>query len=244
MPKGITKAASIAVIDLLQGIANYSHASLAEVTDATLDVLYVADGGAFPPMDIIFDASGSALAQPVGTDAEESILYEMFNKQWWEQESFAPWAKYRVSWSMANLIFDVVIKYIDGPPYAEAERSYCLSEARAVPLAAFNAAIEAASHRAVVSGQGKGEEIACPSFLDSSHPRFPYKLAAAFKAWEAVRDQPGKTPLQALKSWLEANAADLGLLKARGELNKQGIEECAAVANWQQKGGAPKTPGG
>ena len=53
----------------------------------------------------------------------------------------------------------------------------------------------------------------------------------------------GKTAKQALERWLRENAAGYGLSDEDGNPNAKGIEECAKVANWQHKGGAPKTPG-
>lgn len=79
--------------------------------------------------------------------------------------------------------------------------------------------------------------------LNSSHPRYAPKLAAALSAWLAVDANPvGKTPKQALQDWLTANAARFGLQSAIGSLNQQGIEECAKIANWNPTGGAPRTP--
>jgi len=82
-----------------------------------------------------------------------------------------------------------------------------------------------------------------PDYLDPTHPRYAYKLAAAVLAWQAVTDQPRKTPSQTLTAWLESHAAKLGLIKKDGAMNKTGIEEIAKIANWKTEGGAPKTPG-
>ena len=53
----------------------------------------------------------------------------------------------------------------------------------------------------------------------------------------------GKTPKQALDKWLRLNASQFNLSDDDGKPNEQGIQECAKVANWQDKGGAPKTLG-
>lgn len=88
------------------------------------------------------------------------------------------------------------------------------------------------------------------AYLDSSNPHYPPKLAAAVRAWEAVTtDQTysgnGRTVKQNLVSWLTARAAELELLRPDGEINNDAIEnQVAKVANWQDRGGAPKTPGG
>jgi len=82
-----------------------------------------------------------------------------------------------------------------------------------------------------------------PAYLNPEHPRYAPKLAAAIRAWEAVEDPKGKHPAQAIREWLTRNAKELGLLKDGGELNKSAIDDIAKIANWQPKGGAPKTPG-
>ncbi|TCK30767.1 hypothetical protein EV667_0867 [Ancylobacter aquaticus] len=72
------------------------------------------------------------------------------------------------------------------------------------------------------------------------------KLAAGNAAWEAVVSDSalrrGKSPKQALETWLTEHAAEYGLVNKDGSPNKTGIEEIAKVANWNQKGGAPATP--
>ena len=44
-------------------------------------------------------------------------------------------------------------------------------------------------------------------------PRYVPKLAAAVRAWLAVKNPTGKSPKQALEDWLRGNAADLRLKK-------------------------------
>jgi len=83
-----------------------------------------------------------------------------------------------------------------------------------------------------------------PDYLDSNHPRYAPKLAAAVRAWLAtseVNALKGKSAKQALLKWLREHAAEYKLSNDEGTPNEQGIEECAKVANWQDKGGAPKT---
>ncbi|WP_319549129.1 hypothetical protein [Desulfogranum marinum] len=85
-----------------------------------------------------------------------------------------------------------------------------------------------------------------PDYLNTEHPHYSPKLAAAIYAWESVSSDAsllrGKTVKQALTDWLEENAARFGLLKGDREINKQGVEETAKIANWVTKGGVPKTP--
>jgi len=86
-----------------------------------------------------------------------------------------------------------------------------------------------------------------PSYLNPSSQYYSSKLAAAVRAWEAVSADPnmitGTTVKQAMMSWLRANAREFGLVKPDGTANELGIEEVAKIANWDTKGGAPKTPG-
>jgi len=85
-----------------------------------------------------------------------------------------------------------------------------------------------------------------PDFLDKNHPNYAPKLAAAIQAWQAVNADStlmsGTTVKQALLRWLRKNADKFGLTKEDGNPNEQGIEEIAKIANWDPKGGAPKTP--
>jgi len=54
----------------------------------------------------------------------------------------------------------------------------------------------------------------------------------------------GKHVKQNLESWLTAHAAEFDLVKDDGEINADAIKnQIAKVANWKDKGGAPKTPG-
>lgn len=81
-----------------------------------------------------------------------------------------------------------------------------------------------------------------PDYLDPSNPRYAPKLAAAVRAWQAVTDPGKKSPKQALEKWLRENAAAFGLVDEDGNPINQAVEDCSKVANWNQSGGAPKTP--
>jgi len=88
-----------------------------------------------------------------------------------------------------------------------------------------------------------------PDYLDLKNPSYAPKLAAAIRAWQAVTTDPkyldnGKHVKQNLESWLTAHAAEFELVKDDGEINADAIKnQIAKVANWKDKGGAPKTPG-
>jgi hypothetical protein len=101
--------------------------------------------------------------------------------------------------------------------------------------------------RGVSTGFFFPEPQAVPDFLSKSHENFSSKLAAAIQAWKAVTADPelrnGKSVKQALMVWLRQHASEYGLTKEDGSPNEQGIDDVAKVANWDTKGGAPRTPG-
>jgi hypothetical protein len=87
-----------------------------------------------------------------------------------------------------------------------------------------------------------------PGYLDPSNASYAPKLAAAIAVWQATTSDPGSTSgtsvKQAMLRWLRKHADQFGLTKDDGNPNEQGIEEVAKIANWDTKGGAPRTPGG
>jgi hypothetical protein len=100
--------------------------------------------------------------------------------------------------------------------------------------------------RGIKSGFFFPQETESEDYLNESDEHYSPKLAAAVTAWEAVSRDPsllrGKTVKQAILIWLRRNADQYGLTKDDGSPNEQGIEEVAKIANWDTKGGAPKTP--
>ena len=86
-----------------------------------------------------------------------------------------------------------------------------------------------------------------PDYLSTDHANYSPKLAAAIHAWMAISADPelrrGKSVKQALVVWLRQHANEFGLTKEDGNPNEQGIEDVAKIANWDTKGGAPRTPG-
>lgn len=86
-----------------------------------------------------------------------------------------------------------------------------------------------------------------PDYLSDFHPNYSPKLAAAIEAWKAVSADEelrrGKSVKQALAVWLRQHANEFGLTKDDGSPNEQGIDDVAKIANWDTRGGAPRTPG-
>ncbi|WP_060074364.1 MULTISPECIES: hypothetical protein [Burkholderia cepacia complex] len=79
-------------------------------------------------------------------------------------------------------------------------------------------------------------------YRDPGHPRYAPKLAASIDAWEACADTTGRSPKQALEQHLREQAPRFGLVDKQGHVSQQAIEECARVANWSVRGGAPYLP--
>jgi hypothetical protein len=114
--------------------------------------------------------------------------------------------------------------------------------------------VEVASLRGWLASRGfstgfffpKGSDV--PGYLDPGHASYAPKLAAAIAVWQAITSDPeltnGTSVKQAMLRWLRKHADQFGLTKDDGNPNEQGIEEIAKIANWDTKGGAPKTPGG
>jgi hypothetical protein len=93
-----------------------------------------------------------------------------------------------------------------------------------------------------------------PDYLDPQNSRYAPKLAAAVRAWQAMEDKNlrrGKSAKAAMEQYLETNYRTLGLAQKRssekhgykaGDINKTAIVEAAKIANWEDDGGATKTP--
>ncbi|WP_254474941.1 hypothetical protein [Bartonella sp. B1098] len=81
------------------------------------------------------------------------------------------------------------------------------------------------------------------AFQDPNHPRYAPKLAAAVAAWEAVSEaESGKSVKGTLIKWLREHAIQYKLVDDNNLPREKLIEELASVANWEPKGGVPKTP--
>ncbi|WP_208440017.1 hypothetical protein [Bartonella raoultii] len=81
------------------------------------------------------------------------------------------------------------------------------------------------------------------AFQNPNHPRYAPKLAAIVAAWEMVSEAaPGKTVKGTLMKWLREHAVQYKLVDDDNLPREKLIEELAAVANWETRGGAPKTP--
>ncbi|MDA1311288.1 MAG: hypothetical protein O2985_17005 [Proteobacteria bacterium] len=133
----------------------------------------------------------------------------------------------------------------EGPPAGEVENSIDLTAS----------SVEVGSLRSWLAGQNfrcrffssSSTATATPDYLDTDHPRYAPKLAAAVNAWLACADESttrNMSPKKALEKWLRDNASKFALCDKQGNLNKSAIEQTAMVANWKPGGGAPKTSGG
>jgi hypothetical protein len=85
-------------------------------------------------------------------------------------------------------------------------------------------------------------EVKPEGFKDKEHERYSAKLAAAVSAWEAVQQPaPSRTVKQTLEKWLNENAAKFGLIDDDGRPLSTVVQTLSEVANWETRGGAPKT---
>lgn len=85
-------------------------------------------------------------------------------------------------------------------------------------------------------------EIKPQGFKDKEHERYSAKLAAVVSAWDAVEQAaPNRTVKQTLEKWLNANAAQFGLIDDDGRPLSTVVQTLSEVANWETRGGAPKT---
>ena len=105
-----------------------------------------------------------------------------------------------------------------------------------------------AKTRGVRSGFFFPEGPATAEYLYRRSESFAPRLAAAVQAWKAVRAERFSKPSarsvkQDFMRWLNCYVAEYGLTNENGEPNKQAIEDMSKVANWDTRGGAPKTPG-
>lgn len=101
------------------------------------------------------------------------------------------------------------------------------------------------SQRGVTSGFFFPDPPTSAEYLNTDHPRYAPKLAAAVSGWLAVEDESllkAKRPKQALVKWLNEHAHKFGLTDDDGSPMKSPIEEIAKIANWEPEGGAPRTP--
>ncbi len=119
-------------------------------------------------------------------------------------------------------------------------------------VCAYNSYVQVESLRKWLFSRGFGDGFffadgaGKPDYLDPSHSRYAPKLAAAVNAWLAMEDESARgnsSPKMALEKWLRQHAAEFGLSKDDGNPNENGIKEISKVANWDMRGGAPKTPG-
>ena len=95
------------------------------------------------------------------------------------------------------------------------------------------------SYRAIIHRDESDKKIFQQAgYLDSSNPKYSAKLAAAVQAWTIISEKEDlkSSPKQCIEKFLTENAELYGL-------SKEGISQCSQVANWDTKGGAPKTPG-
>ena len=79
-------------------------------------------------------------------------------------------------------------------------------------------------------------------FMDPRHARFPAELALAVAAWRALNTPKGTGSVKSkIKRWMDENPSEW---KGDRPLEDTAKERVATVANWDKKGGAPKSGNG
>ena len=232
MEKLIRRNRTVSLLRMAEALVERVKCTEAEASDALIDSLL--HKGRPGITSVVYDAAGTGLAVALSPEKSEGRILELLNSHWWlasDREAVRrEWDRWRIAERIA--------------PRALTDAALVLGvRFRAWELANLSEMTEQA-RRGVSDREDNlltATPTTTPGYLDPSHSRYSPKLAAAVRAWLAVEDEKGKHPRQALEAWLTKNAAELRLTKD-GKRNKQGIEECAKVANWKQTGGAPKTP--
>ncbi len=81
-------------------------------------------------------------------------------------------------------------------------------------------------------------KVCKPGYMDPLHPRYTPKLAALIHAWLVYEPNPRKSPKKVLSDWLRDHAEEFTNNDGKP---LSGFDDLAAVANWNTRGGAPKT---
>ncbi len=81
--------------------------------------------------------------------------------------------------------------------------------------------------------------LPAPSYLDPKNPRSPVELRASIEVWEIVTAEGESKNGTATKDRLRA---ELDAHSEYGALSNEAKSRITTVANWNKKGGAPKTP--
>jgi hypothetical protein len=231
MEKAIRKNRTVSMQRMAEVLAKRLSCTEGEATDALVNALLSKSepGGKL----VLYDAGGTGFATALSPERAESRFYDLFNSHWWtrpdREQVRQEWDRWRIPEKLAPVLFRLAAENL-GSPRLFGGLSEMTEEAR----------------RGVSDREDNlltAVPSAAPGYLDPSHPRYSPKLAAAVRAWLAVDDPKGKHPKQALTAWLTKNASNFGLTNPDGRPNKEGIGDCAKVANWKPSGGAPTTPG-
>lgn len=243
------RSGGIVLPELFYAVARFNRCSRDEAAESIFKARVELGEG----WNSVYDAmSGRGLAKRLPNAVADFVLAELWDQRWWDREE-EHWSfnrhsvrRWLLSETDAQGIFSRASNILSGPTKGrETAFHEFVYFARDRHLAYRNRRIKEEMNE--LSKRDKNEQShnapTSPAYLDRDNERYSGKLAAAARAWEAVRQvPPGKTAKQALEAWLTDNAKSVGLLKLDGTVNKQAISECATVANWKPKGGAPMTP--
>ncbi|HUX72364.1 MAG TPA: hypothetical protein VMV25_00545 [Steroidobacteraceae bacterium] len=227
MDKIVPRDELISIIFVAERIAAFFSCTPGEARDLLVDGMFHAFEKGVPS---VFDAHDIGLARPLSFDEATKKIQDFANSHWWlEGDSEVErkrWENWRIhKYTLRHLIKHAGNRFSKTPSNEE--------------ISSRLASMALVDHLMTTMGEGRGGYV--PEYLNPKHPRHSQKLAATIRAWEAVTDDQGKHPKTAITDWLEKHAVEYGLIKTDGTLNKEGIDDCAKVANWRPEGGAPKT---
>lgn len=258
MKKRIQESETDALVDLGAAIAVDLERSLAEVYDALADYLLDSVRGRAVP---IYASVQEGMSVLVSGEQRESAVNSVCAERWWcdpkvKENDFMAVVRlehWRTHKRCRARCFRAVCTRLgckaDHIGVADLmERGGLVSATLVSPTVAprrrdaqRNAEL-VESIRLLLKHAGAIDTTALLSIFDRSRERYAYKLAAAVLAWLSVDKPKGKSERQAIEDWLRARYVELGLVNSSGKPCTAAIEECAKVANWNTKGGAPTTP--
>lgn len=213
MKKFIRRSDVVLLTDLTNQVRGELNVTMREAVDMVYESLSGESAYAIPFWRI---PKSGGLPEPFESRDPNHLLCSFFNSAWWDEAEI----KHHLDPQFVSIDFEITeelaLATLDAEALLKHIRDHC-------------------SAPSLIQDTSRDE-----AYLNPSHPRYSPKLAAAVKAWLAISDPGKKSPKQALEKWLREHAAELGIANNANQPIQQAVEECAKVANWQPKGGAPK----
>lgn len=179
----------------------------------------------------VYDMNKALLDEAIDDDLITSIEKREGNHTQYfiEAEGFSAWCDKR------NIPRPLPWVFETATPSTDPELRKALVDAQH-EIAVLQSQVQTLKSQLAETGLGKDYS----AVLDENSGYSPIEMRAALAAWLAVVSDGnpqlrGAAIKPALKQWLNEHRLDY-------KLGTEAIERCATVANWNKKGGAPKTP--